>query len=69
MLSTLLSQWRSEGQVTERALHLGSINTVLTAITLPLVLSLVGAYTQGEAALYSPGVQGSAAARGRGAGQ
>lgn len=49
MLSTLLSQWRSEGQVTERALHLGGINTLLTAITLPLVLSLVTAYTQGTA--------------------
>ncbi len=60
MLSTLLPQWRAEGQVTERALHLGSINTVLTAITLPLVLSLVGAYAQGEEALFNPGVLGSA---------
>jgi hypothetical protein len=60
MLSTLLPQWRAEGQVTERSLHLGSINTVLTAVTLPLVLSLVGAYTQGEAALGNPGVLGSA---------
>jgi hypothetical protein len=61
MLSTLLPQWRSEGQVTERALHLGSINTVLTAISLPAVLSLVGAYTQGEAALANAGLPGSAA--------
>ncbi len=60
MLSTLLAQWRAEGQVTERALHLGSINTVLTAITLPLVLSLVGAYAQGEEALFNPGVLGAA---------
>ncbi len=60
LLSTLLAQWRAEGQVTERALHLGSINTVLTAITLPLVLSLVGAYAQGEEALYRPSVLGSA---------
>lgn len=60
LLSTLLPQWRAEGQVTERALHLGSINTVLTAITLPLVLSLVGAYAQGEEALFNPGVLGSA---------
>ncbi len=60
MLSTLLGQWRAEGQVTERALHLGSINTVLTAITLPLVLSLVGAYAQGEEALVNPSVLGSA---------
>jgi Kef-type K+ transport system membrane component KefB len=59
LLSTLLPQWRAEGQVTERALHLGSINTVLTAITLPVVLSLVGAYTQGEAALGNAGVLGS----------
>ncbi len=61
MLSTLLAQWRAEGQVTERALHLGSINTVLTAITLPVVLALVGAYAQGEAALGNIGVLGSAA--------
>jgi Kef-type K+ transport system membrane component KefB len=47
LLSTLLAQWRSEGQVTERALHLGSINTVLTAITLPAVLALGSAYAQG----------------------
>jgi Kef-type K+ transport system membrane component KefB len=60
LLSTLLPQWRAEGQVTERALHLGSINTVLTAITLPIVLSLVGAYAQGEAALGNAGVLGSA---------
>ncbi len=45
LLSTLLAQWRSEGQVTERALHLGSINTVLTAVTLPAVLAL-GAASQ-----------------------
>jgi hypothetical protein len=50
LLSTLLAQWNSEGQVTERALHLGSINTVLTAITLPAVLALGSAYAQGEAA-------------------
>ncbi|MGA8513607.1 MAG: hypothetical protein WB821_02390 [Burkholderiaceae bacterium] len=49
LLSTLLAQWNSEGQVTERALHLGSINTVLTAITLPAVLALGSAYAQGEA--------------------
>ena len=61
LLSTLLPQWRAEGQVTERALHLGSINTVLTAITLPIVLSFIGAYAQGEAALGNVGVLGSAA--------
>jgi hypothetical protein len=61
VLSTLLTQWRAEGQVTERALHLGSINTVLTAITLPIVLSFIGAYAQGEAALGNVGVLGSAA--------
>jgi Kef-type K+ transport system membrane component KefB len=55
LLSTLLPQWRAEGQVTERALHLGSINTVLTAITLPVVMALVGAYAQGEAALGTSG--------------
>ncbi len=60
LLSTLLPQWRAEGQVTERALHLGSINTVLTAITLPIVLALVGAYAQGEAALGNVGVLGAA---------
>lgn len=61
LLSTLLPQWRAEGQVTERALHLGSINTVLTAITLPIVLALVGAYAQGEAALGNVGLLGAAA--------
>ena len=61
LLSSLLPQWRAEGQVTERALHIGSLNTVLTAITLPIILSLVGAYAQGEAALGNVGVLGSAA--------
>ncbi len=60
LLSTLLPQWRAEGQVTERALHLGSINTVLTALTLPIVLALMGAYAQGEAALGNVGVLGTA---------
>ena len=60
LLSTVLPQWRAEGQITERALHLGSINTVLTAITLPIVLALVGAYAQGEAALGNVGVLGAA---------
>jgi hypothetical protein len=59
LLSTLLPQWRAEGQVTERSLHLGSINTVITAITLPVVLALAGAYAQGEAVVGSVGVLGS----------
>jgi Kef-type K+ transport system membrane component KefB len=60
LLSTLLPQWRAEGQVTERSLHLGSINTVITAITLPVVLALAGAYAQGEAVVGVAGVLGSA---------
>ena len=47
MLASLQQQWRAQGQVTERALHVGSINTVLTVITLPLILSLASAYVQG----------------------
>ena len=47
MLASLQQQWRAQGQVTERALHVGSINTVLTVIMLPLILSLASAYVQG----------------------
>jgi Kef-type K+ transport system membrane component KefB len=59
LLSTLLAQWRSEGQVTERALHLGSINTVLSAITLPAVLALGSAYAQGTSAQAHAAVLGA----------
>jgi Kef-type K+ transport system membrane component KefB len=46
LLTALLPQWRAEGQVTERALHLGALNTVLTAISLPLAIALTTAYSQ-----------------------
>lgn len=59
LLSTMMAQWNSEGQVTERALHLGSINTVLTAMTLPAVLALGSAYTQSEVAQTHSAVVGS----------
>jgi Kef-type K+ transport system membrane component KefB len=46
LLTVLLPQWRAEGQVTERALHLGALNTVLTAVSLPLAIALTTAYSQ-----------------------
>ncbi len=50
VLASLLQPWRAQGQVTERTLHVGSINTVLTVLTLPLVLAWASAYTQGTQA-------------------
>ena len=58
LLASLQQQWRAQGQVTERALHLGSINTVLTVMTLPLVLSWAGAYTQSAQVVASGAVLG-----------
>ncbi len=46
VLASLQQQWRAQGQVTERALHVGSINSVLTVLTLPLVLAWTSAYAQ-----------------------
>jgi Kef-type K+ transport system membrane component KefB len=49
VLASFMPDWQADGQISARALHLGGINTLLAALSLPLVLVLGQAWLQGAA--------------------
>lgn len=49
VLSSFMPDWRADGQISARSLHLGGINTLLAALCLPLLLVMAQAWQQGAA--------------------
>ncbi|NJS36974.1 MAG: hypothetical protein HC765_12095 [Brachymonas sp.] len=50
VLASFMHEWRADGQISARALHLGGINTLLAALCLPMLLALGEAWQQGAVA-------------------
>ncbi len=46
ILASFMHEWRADGQISARALHLGGINTLLAALSLPMLLALGEAWQQ-----------------------
>jgi Kef-type K+ transport system membrane component KefB len=55
ILASFMHEWRADGQISARSLHLGGINTLLAALSLPMLLALGEAWQQSAGA---PVVQG-----------
>jgi hypothetical protein len=49
VLASFMPDWQADGQISARALHLGGINTLLAALSLPLVLVMGQAWQQAAA--------------------
>ncbi len=49
VLASFMPDWRADGQISARALHLGGINTLLAALSLPLLLVMSQAWLQAAA--------------------
>ncbi len=49
VLSSFMPDWQADGQISARALHLGGINTLLSALCLPLLLVIAQAWQQAAA--------------------
>ena len=46
ILASFMHEWRADGQISARSLHLGGINTLLAALCLPMLLALGEAWQQ-----------------------
>ena len=63
VLASFMPDWQADGQISARTLHLSGINTLLSALCLPLLLVLAQAWQQGASSLaMSHVVEGSAVA-------
>jgi Kef-type K+ transport system membrane component KefB len=49
VLASYMPDWQADGQISARALHMGGINTLLAALSVPLVLALAQAWLQSAA--------------------
>ncbi len=50
ILASFMPQWRPDGQISARALHLGGLSTLLAALCLPLIMAFGEAWQQSAAA-------------------
>jgi Kef-type K+ transport system membrane component KefB len=50
ILASFMPQWRPDGQISARALHLGGLSTLLAALCLPLLMAFGEAWQQSTAA-------------------
>ncbi len=49
VLASFMPDWQADGQISARALHLGGINTLLSALCVPLLLVIAQAWQQAAA--------------------
>jgi Kef-type K+ transport system membrane component KefB len=49
VLASFMPDWQADGQISARALHMGGINTLLAALSVPLLLVLAQAWLQSAA--------------------
>jgi hypothetical protein len=61
ILASFMPQWRADGQVSARAVHLGGISTLLAALCLPLLLALGESWQQASSSTTAASVAATAA--------
>lgn len=56
VLASFMPDWQADGQISARGLHLGGINTLLAALSVPLLLGVAEAWQQSAAASSGSGI-------------
>ena len=61
VLASFMPDWQADGQISARTLHLSGINTLLSALCLPLLLVIAQAWQQGAASGVADGAAAGSA--------